>query len=351
MRLLEDFVTLPPDISGVDGSGQGYPLYITAKRYYVKELEDVEGDPDAVSILALHSTSFHMETWEPTLEVLFGLLVKNGTGKVKVREVWAVDCPNHGHAGVLNREILKRGGSAIVPGCEHYATAVHRFLVNAPRALGVDFSKRRFVGLGHSLGANSILLLQMLEPVFTFISLIIVEPMLSPGGERHLAKLRVQLVDGAKRRTREWPDRETAFSSFKSNPRTANWDESVLRAFVKHAIAPTSSNAVGLACMHEQEVVRDPHAMYLDVEGATKPVEELTRLCSLLPVHLVLGLHKDFIPQNVHEDLLDPASGRKYASVTEIPDVGHLIPQRIPNKLGALIYELLTFIMERPAKL
>lgn len=108
MQLLEESVILPPDISAPHGNGTGYPLYITAKRYFVKELEAFEGDTDAVTVLALHSTSFHKETWEPTIEALFDAVLKNGPGKVKIREVWAVDCPNHGQAGVLNREVLKR---------------------------------------------------------------------------------------------------------------------------------------------------------------------------------------------------------------------------------------------------
>jgi len=41
-------------------------------------------------------------------------------------------------------------------GCEHYAMAIHRFLQNAPRVFGIDFSKKKLVGLGHSLGANAL---------------------------------------------------------------------------------------------------------------------------------------------------------------------------------------------------
>lgn len=114
-----------------------------------------------------------------------------------------------------------------------------------------------------------------------------------------------------------------------------------------------SSTTVCLACTREQEqvwplrlflflVLTLAQAMYLDIKGATEPVEELTRLCSLLPIHLVLGLQNDFMyalsllskclikletcsPRSVHEALLDPASGRRYASLREEPDVGHLV--------------------------
>lgn len=347
MHILEESVTLPPDISATDGKKTGYPLYITAKRYFAKGFEVPEGDTDAVTILALHSTSFHKETWEPTVEALIDAMARAGAGKVKVHEVWAVDCPNHGQAGVLNREILKREEFSNDFGCENYAAAIERFLMNAPVAFGVDFGKKKLVGLGHSLGANSLLLLQHHTPTHPLSALIIVEPMLSPGGDHHLDNLRSTLVDAAKRRRVEWPDRNIAFTSLKANARTANWDERVLRAFVKHAVVGSaSSRTVSLACTREQEQV-----MYLEPRGATKPVGPLTRLCSHLPIHLVLGLKHDFIPPEVHEVLLDRTSGRTYASVTMMPDVGHLIPQEKPKELGSLVYELLQSNMEIPAKL
>jgi hypothetical protein len=122
MELLEESFTLPPDSSG-SAEGEGYPLYVTAKRYYAKEMQvgDDKGgldlDFDTVTIIALHSTSFHKETWEPTLEALFESVSAAGAGrkgKVRIREVWAVDCPNHGYSGILNREMLK---TAFVNNC------------------------------------------------------------------------------------------------------------------------------------------------------------------------------------------------------------------------------------------
>lgn len=68
--------------------------------------------------------------------------------------------------------------------------------------------------------------------VLPFSAFIIVEPMVSPGGDHHIAKLRAHLVDAAKRRRVEWPDRDTAFRLLKENARTAKWDDNVLRAFV-----------------------------------------------------------------------------------------------------------------------
>ncbi len=46
--------------------------------------------------------------------------------------------------------------SAFAVGCDRYAVAIDRFLKNAPTEFGVDFGKRRLIGLGHSLGANTL---------------------------------------------------------------------------------------------------------------------------------------------------------------------------------------------------
>ncbi|KAJ3573724.1 hypothetical protein NP233_g2240 [Leucocoprinus birnbaumii] len=348
MKLLDESFTLPPEMSALGGNGEkrGYPLYITAKRYHVQELEVLQQDPEAITLLAFHSTSFHKETWEPTLEALFDASVANGLDKVKIREVWAVDCPNHGHAGILNREMLKRKEFETFFGCEGYAIAVHHFLLAAPTCFGVDFSKKRLVGLGHSLGANGLLLLQALQPIFPFLSLIIVEPVVEPGDGHDLDALRQKLVGNAINRKSEWRSRDEAFLYLKEDSRTKRWDEKVMKAFVKHAIGESPSGTVTLACMPQQERI-----MYLDMPGATRPVGELTRLCPILPVHLIIGLSNDFIPRVVHDRLIDPTSGRTFASVSEVPQVGHLMPQEIPKKLGILVYELLTLVTKRPEKL
>lgn len=43
----------------------GYTLHVTAKRYSLEEFE--VDDPDALTLVFLHSTSFHKETWLPTI--------------------------------------------------------------------------------------------------------------------------------------------------------------------------------------------------------------------------------------------------------------------------------------------
>lgn len=79
-----------------------YPLVSTAKRYW-RASSAVLNDPEALTLIFAHGTGFHKEQLEPTIEDLYKLLE---SGKVKVREAWAIDCPNHGDAAILNEKIL-----------------------------------------------------------------------------------------------------------------------------------------------------------------------------------------------------------------------------------------------------
>jgi hypothetical protein len=98
--MLEQSVTLEPEPGN-------YPLHITAKRYWQPEFDAHLDDPHALTLIFLHATSFHKETWEPTIEQLFRLVL-SGNSTVKIREAWAVDCPNHGEAAQLNEKALQR---------------------------------------------------------------------------------------------------------------------------------------------------------------------------------------------------------------------------------------------------
>lgn len=105
----------------------GYPLHLTAKRYRLAESgdRDVE-DSGALTLIFLHSTSFHKETWEPTIvrsdlfpvdlpttrdiiqERIFELVATDKNKNVKIHEAWAIECPNHGASAELNELALQK---------------------------------------------------------------------------------------------------------------------------------------------------------------------------------------------------------------------------------------------------
>ncbi|KAF5353677.1 hypothetical protein D9758_008643 [Tetrapyrgos nigripes] len=339
--MIIDAITYPPR--------DGYPLFITAKRYTLSEFKVYEDDPDALTLICLHSTASHKESWEPTLAKVFGLAsegMKTRKGdprrEVKIREAWCLDCPNHGASAMLNERILQTPEYYLRFSCELYAQAVLHFLSAGPEyGAKVDFKARNLVGIGHSLGGNAMSMLQTMTPRIPFISLVLVEPMLSPAGPKHLSGLRSLLIKGAYERRDVWSNRKAALEGLPRRDRTKKWDERVVQLFIKHGIRPHQGsyylespyNGVTLACTRDQEA-----AMYRDPEGGTKPVESLNKACQEIPVHLVLGGVYDFLPKRIHDALVDPKSGRRFASVTVIPESGHLVPLEMPDRLGEIIY-------------
>jgi len=94
-----------------------YLLHVTAKQYWLPEFEAHWDDIDAQTLILLHSTSFHKEIWEPTIQCMFEGLVscpsvfKNGdagNNPLKIKCAWAIECPNHGQSAVLNDTALQQ---------------------------------------------------------------------------------------------------------------------------------------------------------------------------------------------------------------------------------------------------
>jgi len=259
---------------------------------------------------------------------------------VKIREAWAIEAPNHGVSAVLNENILRVAEFSENFTCEKYAQAAHHFLSAGPHhGARVDFKTRNLVGIGHSLGGVSILFLQHIAPVFRFSSIILVEPMISPAGQEHLRELGKLLVRSAYERRDCWPNREMAREALKARNRTTKWRPRILDLYVKYAIrdhpgahhlhAPYTG--VTLSLTRDEEA-----AMYRDTEALTKPIPGLNLTCTQMPVHVIFGARNDFVPRAVQDALIDPASGRKFASITRI-DSGHLVPQEAPDKLAEAI--------------
>jgi hypothetical protein len=85
-----------------------YPMLSAVKRYWKPDSPFLH-DPQALTLVFAHGTSFHKEQWEPTIDDLEAIVAKQAGETVKAREIWTVDAPNHGDAAELNAETLKLG--------------------------------------------------------------------------------------------------------------------------------------------------------------------------------------------------------------------------------------------------
>ena len=57
--------------------------------------------------LVTNTGSIVKETWEPVIEDLFQFDDERNSSPV-IREVWGLDCQNHGEACILNEDVLSK---------------------------------------------------------------------------------------------------------------------------------------------------------------------------------------------------------------------------------------------------
>ncbi|KAI9056283.1 alpha/beta-hydrolase [Trametes sanguinea] len=317
-----------------------FPLLVTARQYWTPDC--APDDPGAITLVFAHATGYHKEQWEPTLEHLFGLI--RNTEKVRIRDAWCIDAPNHGEAAKLNEKELQWGYVPVFP-WEEYARAVHLFLAGLGEGVDVDFSGRKLVGIGHSMGASAIILSQTYYPPLPYISTILVDPMLLPpftespaGGPRNL------LLEGAEKRRDVWPSRAEAWAQFTSRPAWRAWDERVLRLYAQHGLRelptaehPDKAEGVTLTCTKVQEA-----ACFRDKLGRTKAYRYLPHMCRTMPVHFVWGEFRDSIlTAQVIDAVMSEGTEGKHASAHRVRGAGHLIPQMQPEGLARALWDAL----------
>ncbi|KAG2007365.1 zuotin [Coprinopsis cinerea AmutBmut pab1-1] len=315
-----------------------YPLVVTANRYWDPETSAVDG----VTVVFAHGTGFNKESWEPTIEDVQKALEGNQT--VRVREYWSIDAPNHGDSAALNQETLKVGYTPIF-GWEEYARSIHLFLSGYGKGVDVDFSKRRLVGVGHSMGAVSLVLMTGHYPHVKFEKVILCEVMcMNP---KFVGRAGNFLTQGAEKRRDVWPSREEAYNILKDRGTWKTWDDRVLRSFVDTALRPVDEGKqeVTLKCSRVQEA-----ACYRDPLGSSRAYGLLGEYVKRVPTHLIYGGIDDYLPAEVKTDILKVV-GDSVQSFTRVPKAGHLLPQQHPAGLAQEIFSALALAPKLGAKL
>ncbi|KAJ7224751.1 Alpha/beta hydrolase fold-1 [Mycena rebaudengoi] len=316
-----------------------YPLLITAKRYW-KPSSPYLNASDALTLVFAHATGFHKEHYEPTIQDLYNLIAEDASSP-KIREVWSIDCPNHGDAAVLNEETLRWGYEPIF-GWQEYGRALHLFLSGLGTGVDVDFSTRRLVLLGQSMGAVCQLLALTHQPQLEPECLILIEIMaMSKSAAPAMKKF---LAGGSANRRDMWASREEAYKLFKSRPAWKVWDDRVLRLYVEYGLRPLppreypDEEGVTLKCTRLQET-----ATYSDPLGHVLGYNLPGKIAKRVPTHLVYGAIDDYLSHDVKDDFVNNAIGGAHnlASLSRVPNAGHLVVQTNPAGLAKTIFEIL----------
>lgn len=75
-------------------------ITILANRYTTASQP---ADSKGYTLILLHGTGAHKETWEPTIEHLFFGATSHSS---PIYEIWSIEDPTHGESGVLNEDIF-----------------------------------------------------------------------------------------------------------------------------------------------------------------------------------------------------------------------------------------------------
>ncbi|TFY81118.1 hypothetical protein EWM64_g2896 [Hericium alpestre] len=293
------------------------PLLISVKRYWSPGFEST--DEDAITLVLMHATGSHNESWEPVLEELYSV---NGTASsiskysFKIREAWAIECPNHGSAAALNEEALRSRYQFVFPWAD-YARAVHLVLTGFGKGIDVDFRSRRLVAVGHSMGAVAAILARTYQPSISWSTAILIEPLILAHERRDM-----------------WSSHEEAENQFRDNL-LKDWDPRIIDLYLKYGLreTPTAGNAAGVAlkCTKSLEA-----ATWRDTTGRIEALGHLSAFCNDVPTHAVFGSISDFLPAKNRDLLVKQGAAGKFKTVTEAVQTN---PQAIAESMWiALIH-------------
>ncbi|KIJ33543.1 hypothetical protein M422DRAFT_213426 [Sphaerobolus stellatus SS14] len=294
-----------------------YPLAITAKRYL-----DSSNVPEGYTLILAHGTGFHKEQWEPTIKHLFAFS-KNA---FPIREVWSVDCPNHGDAAIVNEDLLLREEYEIFS-WDHYTRSLYLFLTQNPK---IDFSNHKFIGIGHSMGAVCLSMTQTYPDPPKFYSLVLCEPIILPTDmtlSPRIAKSITSWPSVTEKRRDIWSSLEDVASDLSARRSFRIYDPEVLKAYIEHGfrLLPTAlypdKEGVTLKCSKTQEA-----ACYRGSADTNRRLYDFfPTLTTRLPVHVIWGEINDTLDNDIKNRVTDRTAGRNFATVVRVKGAGHLV--------------------------
>ncbi|EEB92180.1 hypothetical protein MPER_09348 [Moniliophthora perniciosa FA553] len=265
------------DISDATSPAAG-GLKTAAKRYYTHG----QTNPEGLTLLFAHCIGTHKEHWEPVIDKLF-----NSNSRQRIREAWTFDWQNHGDSAVINKEKLKDRPEAVY----EWSAAIRNF-ARSPRMKG-----HRIVPLGHSAGAGTMMLLSLGIPLseIPYVALVLIEAtMITREHFYESFDARIETmeftVDATLKRRDTWPSKEFAFEWMSKRFPWQFWDQRIVRIMADYGLKDTSTGEVQLKCTKEQEAT-----LYPDVDPHFEAMDELTRVCQVLPVHAIWGETEDIV--------------------------------------------------------
>ncbi|KAJ6608512.1 Alpha/Beta hydrolase protein [Mycena sp. CBHHK59/15] len=311
--------------------------------FYIEALQYVPEQPveNGYTLVFLHATNAHKETFEP---VVYHLLQE--TLGIPIRDVWAIENPNHGRSAAKNRNLLDSPKYREKWTAMEYCRATHAFLTSTSH--GIDFRSRALVGLAHSAASAALLMLQRTHPPVKLEAMIFMDAAILPVGTKPTRVLCNLFGNWAKSKPNTWPSRAAAAKNLSATA-FRRWDPRAVDLFVQHAIRPVEgSEKVTLASSTLQEA-----AYYLspDADLVDVPTEIFLQLTKddQLPIHTIICLNDEYkgIGTEMKQFQIDNVKRMTRGSV-QIVEGGHMFPQTEPAICARAILDALRKLQGNP---
>ncbi|OBZ69359.1 Peroxisomal membrane protein LPX1 [Grifola frondosa] len=319
-------------------------LWTIANRYVNTDQQKTTG----LTLVFLHGIGAHKETWTPVIQCLV-LEIAASSSPLYVNEIWAMDCVQHGDSGLLNEASL---GDTF--DCADYARDLTNFLLHylpedtsPARRISTNlfrlpesvtdrrkihrFSNRTVVGVGHSVGACSLINPAVEYPAL-LSSLVLVESMTIPEYVKYIDGHRKNEAMCLRRRWL-WDSIEDATRDIHKSGYYRSWDPKCLQQFLKYAIIRTSDGKFRLKTHPYFESL-----MMYERLMVYEAWELLDKINPSITMHWVWGGKSE----RAGGPVIQITYRRKGNCSNDVhPNVGHLLPQEIPDLLGMDIFRFL----------
>ncbi|KAJ9100661.1 hypothetical protein QFC21_003706 [Naganishia friedmannii] len=265
---------------------------LAVNRFVRNDLSASSSDDTGVTLVVCHANGFHKEMWEETIRAFLAYNnSKSGSSQIKVDEIWALDFANQGESFRLNGGRI--GPLASWADC-HCLPDVG---VSIPEALAYSkrntTKKRRFIGVGHSIGGNTITQAAHAVPGL-FESLFLVDPMTRAIDMIIDAQYGPTLARISVGRRNVWESRTQARKDLLRSPYFQAWHPAVFDVLISHGLVNVDPSPsidtedpnvpVTLACPRWAEA-----AVFTDWHGIQAGYDKLPFLDKNLKVRFVMA--------------------------------------------------------------
>ncbi|PVU94284.1 hypothetical protein BB561_002666 [Smittium simulii] len=307
------------------GSTKG--IRLAANIYYPShEISDRASHNNGQTLLFVHANGFHKELWEESLERLFSEAAKNQS--CYIEKAVAFDVRHSGESSGLNAQYFDAG----IESYSWYLNA--RDVLAVADQLGRSCSQ--LVGIGHSFGASSTFLAELMRPC-TFGRIFAIEPVILP---EHIGSNRVEartstVATNTLRRRNAWSSEQEFIEYIKSKQVYANWTPKCQHLYSKHGLYLDPN-----ATVPRYKLSCSPRFEAATYKGSFQAISQIYSNPHMLrcPIKIIVGENSNVLTV---DSAVNFTAKIPNASSTVVAGTSHLLLMENPTHISDLLLDFI----------